>query len=131
MFAAAVQKRSSMLFHHLYDETTDTNAKNDVIALLQNICTEVSDDIKKDTPILFGELISKMKRLDSDKMFQVYTAVNNGRICASSRGKYAFLYINIRYIIALFIIILSISGVVFPKTFHYESQFVDNIIMVI
>lgn len=76
-----------MLFHHLYDESTDANAKTEVIALLQDICSEVSDEIKKSTPTLFGELISKMKKLDSEKMMQVYTAVNGGRICSSLRGK--------------------------------------------
>lgn len=82
-----MQRRSSMLFHHVYDQSTDVNAKNDVIALLQDICSEVSDDIKRDTPILFGDLISKMKKLDSDKMMQVYNSVNAGRICSSLRGK--------------------------------------------
>ena len=84
---AAVQKRSSMLFHHLYDESTDSNAKSEVIGLLQEICTEVGDDIQKSTPIRFGELISKMKRLDTNHMMQVYQAVNGGRICSSLRGK--------------------------------------------
>lgn len=90
---AAIQTRSSMLFHHVYDESIDVNAKSAVIALLQQICEEVAVDIKKSTPTLFGELVSKMKRLDSDKMLQVYRSVNGGRVCKSLRGKYVKLNI--------------------------------------
>jgi len=88
VFPGPVQVRSSLLFHHIYDESINENAKSEVIALLQEICSEVNDEIKKSSPQLFGELVSKMKRLDSDKMMQVYNAVNGGRICTSLRGKY-------------------------------------------
>ena len=86
-FTAAVQRRTSMLFHHVYDESIDVNAKSAVIALLQEICSETNDGIHSNAPNLFGDLIAKMKRLDTGKMMQVYTAVNGGRICSNLRGK--------------------------------------------
>lgn len=76
-----------MLFHHLYDESIDSDAKSQVIATLQTICSEVNMEITKDTPILFGTLVSHMKKLSTDKMLQVYTSVNGGRVCPSTRGK--------------------------------------------
>lgn len=85
-----IQTRSSLLFQHLYDESIDADAKTNVIATLQQICSEVSQEITKETPILFGTLVSHMKRLSTDKMMQVYTAVNGDRICSSVRGKYVF-----------------------------------------
>lgn len=87
MLIAAIQKRSSMLFHHVYDESIDVNAKSDVIALLQEICTESTEGEVHNAPALFGDLVAKMKRLDTAKFMQVYTAVNGGRICTSLQGK--------------------------------------------
>jgi hypothetical protein len=85
-----VQRRSSLLFHHVYDESIDADAKSQVIETLQQICSEVGDEITKNTPILFGTLISHMKRLSADKMMQVYTSVNGDRICSNQRGKQFF-----------------------------------------
>lgn len=76
-----------MLFHHVYDESIDVNAKSDVIALLQEICTETNEGIQSTAPGKFGDLIAKMQRLDTSNMNQVYTAVNGGRICSNMRGK--------------------------------------------
>lgn len=87
IISAPVERRSNLLFHHIYDESIDADAKAEVIATLQKICTEVSDEITKDTPVLFGTLVSHMKRLSTDKMLEVYTAVNGARICETRRGK--------------------------------------------
>jgi len=84
---SAIQARSSLLFSHVYDESIDVNAKSDVIGLLREICSETNEDITRQTPILFGALISKMKRLSADKMMQVYNSVNGDRICTNTRGK--------------------------------------------
>jgi hypothetical protein len=85
-----IERRSSLLFHHVYDDSIDADAKAEVISTLQKICSEVSEEITKDTPILFGTLVSHMKRLSTDQMMEVYTAVNGARICSSQRGKQFF-----------------------------------------
>lgn len=82
-----MERRSNLLFHHIYDESIDADAKSEVIATLQKICQEVSDEITKDTPILFGTLVSHMKRLSTEKMMEIYADVNGARICDSKRGK--------------------------------------------
>ena len=77
-----VTSRASLVFEHEARTTGESNNKNEVRTILEEICA--SQDIRPQTPALFSKLVYAMRRLDVSTLNGLHRMVEAGRICSQN-----------------------------------------------
>lgn len=78
-----------MLFDHKYNEEQNKNYENEAEMVLREICENVGDDIRPETPHLFASLVYKLRELSFDRLHAIYSRIDN--ICPGhAKAKYVF-----------------------------------------
>ncbi|KAK7501815.1 hypothetical protein BaRGS_00006901, partial [Batillaria attramentaria] len=80
----AITNRVSMMYDHGSREEQSREARMEAEHMLRQLCRDTQDDIRPDTPRLFANLVSVMRKVDASGLKSLYSQLEQNTLCANN-----------------------------------------------